>query len=260
MNVDLLQDVHDELFRRRNAYARKPEEEEMYQTYFLMFGAVSVLLNAVKYGGTNPDAQTMIESGLTSYFEFLLSELKDRLERPVKMCGAFGKPRKCPSKETGELRGCMADIWGSLRAAMKSFSRLSPFSVSMEEMATMFAEFGRPTSPPPSGNLYQDFVEDALAFFDTLDAASACRQFERIDNFAANKGKYTSGFLTVFRMLCQFYLEHFGSGRKGSLNSWNSQSIAGGSRKRKTPTRRSHSRRRRQTRRRQTRRRQTRRQ
>jgi hypothetical protein len=245
MNVDLLQDVHDELYRRRNELARNPAAEDTYQMFFLMFGAVSVFMNHVKYGGVNqyPDAQTLVESGLTSYFEFLVAELKDRLERPVKMCGAFGKPRKCPSKETGELRACMESIWGPLGAAIKSHSRVSYPGPDMQEMSAMFAEFGRPTSPPPSSNLFRDFAEDALAAFDAVESATACRQFERIDNFAANKGKYTKGFLTVFRMLCQFYLEQFG-GRKGSnvstMSSWNSQSMGGGRRKRRGTTRRRH--------------------
>lgn len=144
-------------------------------------------------------------------FDFLLNELRDRLERPVKMCGAFGKPRKCPSKETGELRECMAVIWGPLSAALQYENTLRQpalFARGIQSaINSLFSNFQ--TQKVVLGDRVENarlFIESALQTFNAVDAAQSCRQFERIDNFAANVGKYTKDYLAAFRIMAKYCL------------------------------------------------------
>lgn len=227
----ILGEVYDDLKKR--AYSPAEANVNQHARISYMVNSVSQLLNIDPRSQYDLNTQ---KEGIRSFFEFLLKELHGRLERPVKMCGIFGKAKPCPSKKEGELRACMEEIWEPLYAATKSYRRAGYDSDVVYEIQDLFGDFGRPSSPATGVNPFDEFMENALDAFEAVDNVQ-CRKFERIDNFIANVGKYTKGYLLVFRMLAASYREQTqGFQKSNSANtatSWNSQSMGsfGGSRR-----------------------------
>jgi hypothetical protein len=123
-------------------------------------------------------------SSMTYLFDEIVADFEERVENPVKSCtllpGKFGRPAACPEKNSSTLQTCISEFTQILKEAKRL--RLT-------------------AEKNPS-----EFIQKVLQFFSTVQASPTCLSFTRIDNFAKNKGKYTSGNLKLFSILSEHYL------------------------------------------------------
>jgi hypothetical protein len=116
-------------------------------------------------------------------FDEIKADFKERLERPAKSCvllpGKFGKPKACPDRNSGTLEACKNEVKPLLHEAS-----------SLRNLIETSADA---------------FFEKTIQFFRAVQSSAACTSFERIDNFAQNKGKATKGNIQLFEMMVEFY-------------------------------------------------------
>ncbi len=181
--VEFLWDKRSQFMQQINKGVNNKHEK------FWIAEAIRSLIATIMSSYTNENFKNDKDSpklltAMTYLFDEIVADFEERVENPVKSCtllpGKFGRPAACPEKNSSTLQTCISEFTQILKEAKRL--RLT-------------------AEKNPS-----EFIQKVLQFFSTVQASPTCLSFTRIDNFAKNKGKYTSGNLKLFSILSEHYL------------------------------------------------------
>lgn len=185
-------------------------KDQMIRDKQFIANGIWSLLNNIQSSYMNNTISNMhysptVLTALGFLFDELILEFEERIENPVKSCkllpGKFGKPMTCPEKNSATLQKCISDYTGVLREAKRLRKKIYESTNASTGVA---------------------FIEKVMEFFRVVQGSNACASFERVDNFAKNKGKYMKGHIALFRIMAGYYMRQ--KSLTKSVNSNNSAS------------------------------------
>ncbi len=174
------------LWNKHTEYSKYRDRDFRAEKYIIMSGISSAIEqiiapylteNSIR---TNTDMQNSIYNALEALFRKLVEDLDERTQNPVKSCvllpGRYGRPAACPEKNSESFQKCK-----------DTFSKKRKLAARIRIQKDN-----------------KGFIAAALDLFDAIQNED-CKKFERIDNFAMNKGMTMKDDLKLFRILAEIY-------------------------------------------------------